>query len=465
MPESCGTIIGIKGAIIEVEWTDHAPRIYHILRGVEDERLELTVLSSAGMNSVFCSLMRPVTNLCRGIKVIDTFEPFSVPVGDAVLGRAFTLFGEPLDRVDNPISREKTRPIISSTNFAIEEIETTKDVIETGIKTIDFFTPVLKGGKTAIIGGAGLGKTVILTELINRLVIQQDTDKRKVAVFSAVGERSREALDIYQHLEEAKVLSRTSLIIGQMGENPSVRWHTAYASAAIAEYFRDNDKRDVFFFMDNIYRFAQAGNELSTLMRTIPSEDGYQPTLTSEMAALNQRLSSNQNGFITSFMALFVPSDEITNYGVRSILPYLDTIIVLSREIFQNGIFPAIDILASTSLALTKEIVGEAHYNAFIAAKQLLEKATALQRIVSLVGEQELSLENQVLYKRAEILRNYMTQDIFQNTHEGDTNVSYVKREDTIKAVQKIMAGRYDGIPPEKFMFIGKIEEVTPAVL
>lgn len=459
MPESCCTIVGIKGSIIEVQWTEKAPKISHILRGVDDPELELTVLSSASESSVFCSLLKPAGTLQRGTKVVDTREPFSIPVGEAILGRAFTLFGQPLDFADRPISRKKTRPVISSTNFAIGEIETPNKIIETGIKTIDFFTPVLQGGKTAILGGAGLGKTVILTELINRLVIQQDSDKNKVAVFSAVGERSREALDIYQHLDEAGVLSRTSLIVGQMGENPSVRWHTAYASAAIAEHFRDDEKRDVFFFMDNIYRFAQAGNELSTLMRTIPSEDGYQPTLTSEMAALNQRLASNQNGSITSFMALFVPSDEITNYGVRSILPYLDTIIVLSREIFQNGIFPAVDILSSTSVALSEQTVGETHYNTFIAAKKLLEKSTALQRIVSLVGEQELSLENQILYKRAEILRNFMTQDIFQNTRAGDTSTTFVKREDTIGAIQKILAGKYDGLPPEKFMFIGKIEE------
>lgn len=460
MSESCGTIVGIKGSIIEVEWTERAPRISHILRGVDDSGLELTVLSSASANTVFCSMLKPVSTLCRGMKVIDTQEPFSVPVGEAVLGRAFTLFGQPLDFADKPISRQKTRPVISSTNFAISEIITTGEVIETGMKVIDFFTPVLKGGKTAIIGGAGLGKTVILTELINRLVVQQDKDKHKVAVFSAVGERSREALDVYQDLEKAGVLSRTSLIIGQMGENPAVRWHTAYASAAIAEHFRDGEKRDVFFFMDNIYRFAQAGNELSTLMKTIPSEDGYQPTLSSEMAALNQRLTSNQNGSITSFMALFVPSDEITNYGVRSILPYLDTIIVLSREIFQNGIFPAVDILASSSVALSEQTVGKEHYDAFISAKKLLEKSMSLQRIVSLVGEQELSLENQVLYKRAEILRNFMTQDIFQNTSAGDTKTTFVKREDTISAVRKILAGRCDGIPPEKFSFIGKIDEI-----
>lgn len=459
MSETCGTIVGIKGSIIEVEWSERAPRISHILRGVDDPTLELTVLSSAGESSVYCSMLKPIDKLSRGMKVIDTQEPFSIPVGEAVLGRAFTLFGQPLDFADKPISRKETRPVISSTNFSINDIITTGEVIETGMKVVDFFTPVLKGGKTAIIGGAGLGKTVILTELINRLVIQKDQEKRNVAVFSAVGERSREALDIYQQLDEAKVLSRTSLIIGQMGENPAVRWHTAYASAAIAEHFRDGEKRDVFFFMDNIYRFAQAGNELSTLMKTIPSEDGYQPTLSSEMAALNQRLTSNHNGSITSFMALFVPSDEITNYGVRSILPYLDTIIVLSREIFQNGIFPAVDILASSSVALSEKTVGKDHYEAFIAAKKLLEKSTSLQRIVSLVGEQELSLENQVLYKRAEILRNFMTQDIFQSTATGDSKVTYVTREDTISGVRKILAGQCDGIPPEKFAFIGKIDE------
>lgn len=460
MPENYGIVIGVNGSIVEVEWRHNPPRLYHILRGVEDKELELTVLSSAGDNSVFCTLLQPAREIRRGMKVLDTQEPFSIPVGDAVRGRVFTLFGKPLDDENRPISREKMRPVISSTNFSMNEIEVAGEVLETGIKTIDFFTPVLRGGKTAIVGGAGLGKTVLLTELINRLVVRGDKDERRVAVFSAVGERSREALDLYQELEEAQVMSKTSLIIGQMGENPAVRWYTAYASAAIAEHFRDGEKRDVFFFMDNIYRFAQAGNELSTLMRTIPSEDGYQPTLTSEMAALNQRLVSNKNGSITSFMALFVPSDEVTNYGVRSILPYLDTVIVLSREIFQNGIFPAVDILGSSSVGLSEQNVGKNHYETYTEAKKLLERSTSLQRIVSLVGEQELSLENQVLYRRSEILKSFMTQDIFQAGKISGTQITYVKRLDTVASVGKILSGKCDGISPDKFRYIGNIDEV-----
>ena len=452
-----GKIIEVTGSIVEVEWRDNPPNINHILKACDDSEISLAVISSASPTSVFCIALNLEKNIRRGTDIYNTGEPFSIPVGENVLGRVFTLFGNPLDKLPK-IPKNITKPIIESVKTELNDIIIPDEILETGIKTIDFFTPLLKGGKIGLVGGAGLGKTVLLSQLINRFVIQKNKENNNVAVFSAVGERSREALDIYEDLRDAKVLSKTSLIIGQMGESPAVRWYTAYASVAIAEYFRESMKKDVFFFMDNIYRFVQAGNELSTLTRAIPSEDGYQPTLPSEMASLSQRLASTKQGVITSVLALFVPSDDTNNAAVRSILHYLDTIIILSRDIFQQGLFPAINILASSSVALNERIVGKKHYLAYTEAKQLLEKAANLERIVSLVGEQELSTDNQVSYQRSKRLRNYMTQDFHMDKSKNDNSL-FIERQDTVKDVIDIVSGKYDHLAPDKFLFIGRAKE------
>ena len=302
--------------------------------------------------------------------MVNTGKSIEIPVGDAVLGRIINIFGEPQDG-RGEIKTDERRTIVSR-DVSFDDVIPASEVFVTGIKAIDFFSPLLKGGKVGLFGGAGVGKTILLTEIIHNVVIL-NKDKN-VSVFTGVGERSREGQELYESLDESNVLSSVSLIYGLMGENPAVRFRTALIGATIAEHFRDEEKKNVLFFIDNIFRYAQAGHELSTLMNTIPSEGGYQATLASEMANFQERLVSNTSGSISSFEAVYVPADDITDYAVQSIFPYFDSTVVLSREIYQEGRFPAIDLLSSTSSGLSIDIVGDSHYHTVINAQNLLKK-------------------------------------------------------------------------------------------
>lgn len=457
--QAAGTIIGVVGQVAEVEFLDVMPALHATLQVEETPDVRLLVAASASPTTAYCLVMTPTGQLRRGMKAWDTGEPLAVPVGPEVLGRAFDIFGnghDGLGKVETATSRALYHPI----QIAPENVRGSGEIIETGIKAIDFFAPTRARGTTGLIGGAGIGKTVILTELINRFVIQSKMKKDRVAIFSAVGERSREAQELYESMVKGKVLPYTSLVLGQMGENPAIRFHTAYAGASLAEYFRDEMGQDVLFFMDNIFRFGQAGLELATVMNTIPSEDGYQPNLGSQMADVLQRLVSTQEGSITSFLALFVPSDDMTDAGVRVVFPYLDTMIVLSRDVFQAGRFPAMDLLASTSTGLTPAIAGKEHYEIYVMAKQLLEQTARLERIVSLVGAGELSGANQTNYHRAQLLTNYMTQDLFVSEAELGHKAEFVPREETVKTVAEILSGVYDAVEPEKLLYIGSIKKL-----
>lgn len=444
----------------EVEFLDAFPNLYATLHVEDRTEMRLVTFASASATSMYCIALTPAVDLRRGLRVIDTGEPLSVPVGEAVLGRAFDIFGNGHDG-KGPVQSTEYRALYQTKYPAGDTVIGQGEIMETGIKAIDFFAPMLERGMAGLIGGAGIGKTVILTELINRFVIQKKATKDRVAVFSAVGERSREAQELYQNMVDGKVLPVTSLLLGQMGENPAVRFHTAYAGATLAEYFRDEMKRDVLFFMDNIFRFGQAGLELSTVMNTIPSEDGYQPNLGSQMAAVLQRLSSTKRASVTAFMALFVPSDDMTDAGVRVVFPYLDTLVVLSRDVFQQGRFPAMDLLASSSTGLTPSKAGPEHYATYLAAKQLLEETTQLERIVSLVGSSELSQANQALYRRAQLITNYMTQDLFVSEAELGHKAEFVPRAETVATVQAILDGKWDEIDPEAFLFIGSVKKLS----
>lgn len=459
--ELSGIISAVQGQVARVVFSSHRPGRHDILTVENRPEIKLEVISSVSSDEFFCLILNPDHKLSRGCKVINTGKSLMIPVGEEVLGRVFDIFAAPHDSHD-PVTSKNHKPLFSLRNQQLNNIKTPEELIETGIKAIDFFTPVLKGGRTAFVGGAGVGKTVILTAIINRLVVQahEKAKEKVVAVYSAVGERSREAQELRDQLETAKALRLSSIVMGQMGENPALRFRTAYAGATIAEHFRDQLNTNVLFFMDNIYRFAQAGHELATLMGEIPSEDGYQPTLASEMAELNERLISTNNASITSFLAVFVPSDDLTDYGVRSVFPYLDSMIILSREVYQAGILPAIDLLNSSSGALNPLTIGEKHYKTYIQAKQVLEKATDLKRIVSLVGEGELSQENQMVYRRARLITNFMTQDLFIGSMRTDHIGEYVKREETIDAVSAILEGKYDEVSPDDMMFIGSIKNI-----
>lgn len=455
-----GVIQSVIGHIATVSFPADHPRVHDVLKTQSNPRAFLEVVSSANdTNSFFCLVLSPHARLARGMNIINTHEQLMIPVGPEIMGRAFDIFGNPHDG-KGELKNRSSRPLFSEKLNDLTDTSTKVQRIETGIKAIDFFVPLLKGGKVGFVGGAGIGKTVLLTEMINRLVIISKKNANSVAIFSAVGERTREAQELYEKLDRGGVLGKTIIVLGQMGENPAIRFRTAYAGIALAEYFRDEQQKDVFFFMDNLYRFAQAGQELSTMMSTIPSEDGYQATLTSEMAAIQERIVSTSSASITSFFALFVPSDDMTDFAIRSAFPYLDTIVVLSREIFQEGRFPAIDLLESQSKALTPDIVGEKHYKTYIAVKKVLEQAANIERIVSLVGTSELSPENHRIYMRAKLMTNYVTQDLFISQAETGHQAEIVPFSETVDTMQAILEGAYDSVNPDDLMYIGSIKNL-----
>lgn len=460
-----GIILSVRGQIAEVSFADkrYRPAPHDILTIPEAPGVQLETVMSSSPTSFYCYVLTPEARLARGMRAVNTKQPLALPVGAAVLGRALDIFGEPHDGGE-PLDRRTARPLFRHDAVELARVHSPQRVLETGIKPIDFFTPIAEGGTAALVGGAGIGKTVILTELVNRLVIQRGAQENTVAVFAAVGERSREAHELYARLTAAAVLPFTTLILGQMGENPAIRSRTAHAAAALAEYFRDEEGKNVLFFMDNIYRFAQAGHELSTLMHVIPSEDGYQPTLPSEMATLNERLLSTTQASATSFLALYVPSDDLTDYAVRSVFPYLDTMLVLSRDVFQAGRFPAIDLLSSTSAALSPLLIGIEHYTTYIAAKQLLEEAQGLERMVSLIGESELTPEKRLVYRRAQLIISYMTQDLFVSQIETGHAADFVPLAETVQVVNDILAGKYDQYDPDDLRYIGSIKNLKTRV-
>ncbi len=451
-----GTIVSIKSQIVEVEFYDTPPKIHDLYILESDDKVVLEVYGSASDRSVYCLALTPTIRLHRGAIVINTKSSLSIPVGRQILGRAMNLFGDPIDG-GVPFDVTNKYSIFKETQEQ-PHIIVPHEILETGIKVVDFFTPLLRGGKVGLFGGGGVGKTVLLTEIIHNIISRES--KNHVSIFAGIGERSREGQELYQALGETKVLQSVALIFGEMSKNPSVRFRTAYAGIALAEYFRDREKNNVLFFVDNMYRFAQAGYEIGTLLGTIPSEGGYQGTLGSEIAELHERLYSSVNSTITTFETVYVPSDDITDPGVQAVLPFLDARVVLSRWIYQEGRLPAIDTLASFSNALNPEIVGENHYRTYLETQRLLKEAVNLERIASLIGESELSPENQLIYKRSRLIKNYMTQRFATTSIDLTETNTYVSREETIADVQNILTGVYDKHDPKSLMYIKTLKEL-----
>lgn len=426
-----------------------------VLTVVDGQSVELQVYNSSGKGNFFCFCLGDVGTISRGDKVAFTGKQITFPVGSAVLGRVVDVFGVPQDG-GAAISAE-AKPVYSQ---PAEGFSASGQVVETGIKVIDLFVPMLEGGKMGLFGGAGVGKTLLLTEILNNTVARDHTKSDNLCVFAGVGERSREGLRLYESLKASGVLPKSAMVVGPMGQSPARRFLAAFAGVALAEHFRDKGK-DVMFFVDNVFRFAQAGRELSILTSSLPSEDGYQATLENQMANFHERLASTKQAQITSVEAIFVPQDDLLDHGVQTIFPYLDSIVVLSRDIYQSGFAPAIDITASTSSALTAASVGERHYKSVLEAKAVLKLGSSLERIVSLVGESELSEDDRRYYKRSQLIKAYMTQRFFVAADQHSQKGVYVPRSTVVADVEQILAGKYDDVEEERLMYIGGLSEVV----
>ncbi len=450
-----GIITTVRGYVVEVEFSGVKPSIHDVVTLTEDPTIKLEVYASSRKNAFYCYSLTPTEKLYRGAKVINTVEPLLFPVGPELLGRAVSMSGVPQDTKGEIVTKEQW-PIHANRHVDLDIVINNK-VLETGIKIVDMFCPMTVGGKVGLFGGAGVGKTMLLTEFLHNIVGQKEDS---VSVFAGVGERTREARELYDSLQEKNALSSSSLVFGQMGENPAVRFLSAFSAVTLAEYYRDVMHKNVLFFIDNVFRLAQAGNELSTLMNMIPSEDGYQSTLESEIASFHERLISTKTGAITTIEAIYVPSDDLLDHAVQSVIPYLDSVIVLSRNVYQEGLLPAVDILASTSTALDPTIVGDMHYDVALTAKNILKQAQDLERIVSLVGESELSTEDRVVYRRAKRLRNFMTQQFFVAEEMGDKKGVYMPIEQTVKDVNSIISGKFDKVEEDAFLYIGSVDEL-----
>lgn len=452
--EHVGTIKSIRGDVIEVEFIGVKPNRFELLEFVEDPTIKLEVYSSTSKDSVYCICFSNPRKLYRGGKVARRFETINVPVGKELLGRVVDLFGQPQDSLGEIKTRQTHSiyaqpPAFSSTNI-------NREILETGIKIVDFFTPFLKGGKIGLFGGSGVGKTVILTELMHNTSVFH----KGISIFAGVGERIREAQEMIENLRDNKVLPNVSLILGQMNERAAVRFRVGYAAITIAEYFRDQESRDILFFVDNVYRLVQAGNELSTLLNTIPSEDGYQATLTSDIGQFQERIVPTTSGSVTAIEAIYVPADDLTDSGVQAIMPYFDSVVSLSRAVAEEGRYPAVDILNSSSSLVEANIIGVPHYEAYLEAEKILNRYVFLDRVVSIAGEGELSPEDQKVYSRAKKILNYMTQDLHMVADQIGRSGVYVNRKKVIEDVSDILSGKLDSWPTEKFSYISSLDKV-----
>ncbi|MDB5238002.1 MAG: hypothetical protein JWM46_272 [Candidatus Kaiserbacteria bacterium] len=457
-------------AVLECEG-DYRPRLQEQLTAHDDPSVLLEAYSYGTDRMLFCLLFSRPEKLARNTLIVSSGQQISIPIGRGLLGRAIEFSGDPIDG---------RGPIMSSEKRSIYDVERTSsgdaalrsdEIIETGIKIIDFFAPVLRGGKMGLVGGAGVGKTVLQTEILRNIINARDG----VAVFAGIGERTREGHALWRALEENKVLDKTALIFGYVNRNAAVRFRTAAAAAAVAEYFRDlpSDKtdpktgkpigNDVLFFVDNIFRFLQAGSELSTLLGEIPSEFGYQPTLQSEVAEFENRLTSTGRGSITSVQTIYVTADEFANPAVVATLPHMDTVVILSRDITQTGRFPAIDPLRSSSNALSERTVGTEHYKAVHEARALLAQYDKLSRMVAIVGEEELSQQNLQTYRRAERLLNYMTQSFYTASAESGREGTVMKRDDVVRDVRAIIDGKADDITADQLLYVGDLKSALDA--
>jgi len=449
---STGTIVQIIGAVVDVEFPrDAIPKIYDALK-LEDRDLTLEVQQQLGDGVVRTIAMGSSEGLRRGLSVADTGSPIEIPVGEKTLGRIMDVLGTPIDRA-GPVGEKDRRPIHRSPP-SYEDQATSTELLETGVKVIDLIMPIAKGGKIGLFGGAGVGKTVCLMELINNIAKEHGG----YSVFAGVGERTREGNDFYHEMKEAGVLDKVALVYGQMNEPPGNRLRVGLTGLTIAESFRD-EGRDVLMFIDNIYRYTLAGTEVSALLGRMPSAVGYQPTLAEEMGALQERITSTRAGSITSFQAVYVPADDLTDPSPATTFAHLDATLVLSRQIAELGIYPAVDPLDSTSRLLDPNVVGQEHYDTARAAQAVLQRYKELQDIIAILGMDELSEDDKLMVQRARKIQRFLSQPFFvAETFTGSPG-KYVPLRETIRSFKAIVDGEYDHLPEQAFYMVGSIEE------
>ena len=466
--QNTGKVVQIIGPVIDVEFPDRLPAIYNALQVRSDASgVAIDVIAEVaqhlGENRVRAVAMKPTDGMQRGMDAVDLGQPISVPVGPEALGRVLNVLGEPVDFPDRPVATKERWPIHRPAP-KLNDQSTELQMFETGIKVIDLLEPYLRGGKIGLFGGAGVGKTVIIMELINNIALKHGG----VSVFGGVGERTREGNDLWLEMQESGVVdvedrekSRAALIYGQMTEPPGARQRVGLSALTVAEYFRDAEGKDVLLFIDNIFRFTQAGSEVSALLGRMPSAVGYQPTLATEMGALQERITSTTRGSITSVQAIYVPADDYTDPAPATTFAHLDATTNLSRAIVEKGIYPAVDPLASTSRILDPNVIGEEHYNVARDVKQVLQRYKDLQDIIAILGIDELSEEDKLAVARARRIERFLSQPFFVASQFTGLEGKYVPIADTIRGFKEIVEGKHDELPEQAFLLVGGIEEAV----
>ena len=451
-----GKVIQVMGAVIDVRFEDgHLPALLNAIEVENGEnKLVVEVAQHLGDDVVRCIAMASTDGLVRGAKAVDTGNTITVPVGQETLGRIFNVLGEAVDNKPQP-QTEKRMPIHAKAP-SYEEQATSAEILETGIKVIDLICPYTKGGKIGLFGGAGVGKTVLIQELISNVA----NEHGGISVFAGVGERTREGNDLYNEMIESGVIAKTALVYGQMNEPPGARMRVALSGLTMAEYFRDEENQDVLLFIDNIFRFTQAGSEVSALLGRMPSAVGYQPTLATEMGALQERITSTKKGSITSIQAVYVPADDLTDPAPATTFAHLDATTTLSRSIASLGIYPAVDPLDSSSRVLTPAIVGEEHYAVARGVQNMLQRYKELQDIIAIMGMDELSEDDKIIVNRARKIQRFLSQPFSVAEQFTGMQGKYVPLADTIRSFKEILEGKHDDLPESAFLFAGTIEDV-----
>lgn len=458
MSKQIGKIVQVIGPVVDVMFENG--ELPELMNAIEiplkkDEPLMVEVAQHIGDERVRCVAMGSTDGLVRGMDAVDTGAPISVPVGEKVLGRMFNVLGRPIDGMGS--LKDVPQMPIHRNAPAFDEQQTSAEMLETGIKVIDLLCPYSKGGKIGLFGGAGVGKTVLIQELIHNIAKEHGG----MSVVTGVGERTREGNDMYHEMKDSGVLDKTVLVYGQMNESPGARMRVGLTGLTMAEYFRDHDHQDVLLFIDNIFRFTQAGSEVSALLGRMPSAVGYQPTLATEMGQLQERITSTKDGSITSVQAVYVPADDLTDPAPATAFTHLDAKTVLDRDIAALGIYPAVDPLESSSRILDPLVVGEEHYEVARGVQQILQRYKELQDIIAILGMDELSEEDKVIVNRARRVRNFLSQPFHVAEVFSGIKGNYTSREDTVRSFKELLAGKYDDLPEQAFMFVGTIEEAV----